>query len=190
MQRKNQYLEKAAVRLSRIKAHHHVLELGFGPGIGLSAAYKLVKEGEGKIYGVDHSSYVLKHAFTSFRKEIREGKVELYRSDVINLPFADNTFDRVFHCNCFYFWADLEGVAKEIHRVMKPNSLMVTTLSLSSLQQSKTQGHLPGTNTDVLNYMVALENASFSNVYIEYLKYKDIPYQAIFAEADKKLVDK
>lgn len=48
------------------------------------------------------------------------GKVTLHHCDVAAMPLADSTVDKVFHCNCYYFWPDLRRGAAEIHRVMKP----------------------------------------------------------------------
>ena len=38
MIKKNSYLEVAAVELCEIRPNHRVLEVGFGPGVGLKAA--------------------------------------------------------------------------------------------------------------------------------------------------------
>ena len=51
---------------------------------------------------------------------VASGKVTLHHCDVAAMPLADSTVDRVFHCNCYYFWPDLKKGASEIHRVMKP----------------------------------------------------------------------
>jgi len=185
MERKNRYLERAAVRLSKIEPHHNVLEIGFGPGVGLEIACNTVKEGTGKVYGIDHSAYAVSKVSNLLSHYIKSNKLEVHTANVVDLPFFNNTFDRVFHCNCFYFWPEFLGAAKEIHRVMKHNGLMVTTLNLEALQHAKSQGIMKNADIDVLNYMVALESAKFKNVYIEYLKYRDMPYQAIYAEADK-----
>jgi len=51
---------------------------------------------------------------------VASGKVTLHHCDVAALPLADATVDKVFHCNCYYFWPDLSKGTTEIHRVMKP----------------------------------------------------------------------
>ena len=43
MLKNNSFLETNAVKLSNIKPDHNVLEIGFGPGVGLEAAYNVVK---------------------------------------------------------------------------------------------------------------------------------------------------
>ena len=42
---KNAYLEHNAVRRCHLESHHHILEVGFGPGIGLKAACEIIKDG-------------------------------------------------------------------------------------------------------------------------------------------------
>ncbi|KAJ0064225.1 hypothetical protein NL108_001532, partial [Boleophthalmus pectinirostris] len=54
------------------------------------------------------------------KKHIASGKVILHCCDVAALPLSDNSVDKVFHCNCYYFWPDLRKGTSELHRVMKP----------------------------------------------------------------------
>lgn len=51
---------------------------------------------------------------------LESGKVSLHLCDVSAMPLKDNSVDKVFHCNCYYFWPDLRKAALEIHRVIKP----------------------------------------------------------------------
>lgn len=53
------------------------------------------------------------------------GKVTLHHCDVAAMPVADNSVDKVFHCNCYYFWPDQKKAALEIHRVMKPGNFLL-----------------------------------------------------------------
>lgn len=180
----NAFLEKCAVKLANISPDHTVLELGFGPGVGLRCAYWRVAEGRGKIYGIDRSSYMVEKASKYCALEISEDKIEISRGLVSHLPYMNNFFDRVFHCNCFYFWPDLVLTSREILRVMKPGALMVTTMYADSLKRLESEGILKKDifiNTDPLDYMHALEEAGFTNVHVKYFTYKDKVYQGMFA---------
>ncbi|OWF44979.1 hypothetical protein KP79_PYT07790 [Mizuhopecten yessoensis] len=78
---------------------------------------------KGKVYGVDFSDEMVIAATKRVKKDIDDGKVELINGDVTDLScFASNTFDRVFHCNCYYFWPDMDTITSELHRVEKLNS--------------------------------------------------------------------
>lgn len=184
LEKNNAILEKKAVDLAEIQPDYLVLEVGFGPGLGLRYAADFVANGSGKICGVDISPFMVEKAEKHCALEIAEGKVDIRRGNVMFLPYLDNTFDRVFHCNVFYFWPDLIRGAKEIRRVMKAGGIMVTTLNLDSLKKLEAEGVLTPAvfrTTDPLNYMAALEGVGFADVRIEYYDYKDITYQGIFA---------
>ncbi|EDO35399.1 predicted protein [Nematostella vectensis] len=116
----NEILEHQAVETLGIQPNHRILEVGFGPGVGLAAALRRVKEGSGKVYGVDISSIVLSLTNQAFATEIKSGKLEIVQADVINLPYGKNFFDGIFHTNCYYFWPDIPLAIRELNRVLKP----------------------------------------------------------------------
>lgn len=53
---------------------------------------------------------------------VASGKLTLHHCDVAAMPLGDSTVDKVFHCNCYYFWPHLRTGGAEIHRVMRPGS--------------------------------------------------------------------
>lgn len=184
--RKNSLLEKNAVRLCNIQPHHQVLEIGFGPGIGIEHAVSYVKDGPGKICGVDISRYSLEQAYSRCRRHIHNKKVELTLASVIDLPHATDSFDCVFHTNCYYFWSSMQQALQEIHRVMKPGANMVTCMNLDSIRKVQERGLMKYGKPDPVNYMCALELCGFEDVRFEYLSDGDFKYQAIFAHLGEK----
>ena len=72
----------------------------------------------------------LKHA-------IDNKKVILYHGTASNIPLNTDSIDRVFHCNCYYFWPNMRTVMREIYRVMIPGAVMVTTLNLRDLEKAQ-----------------------------------------------------
>ncbi|XP_021364585.1 uncharacterized protein LOC110457576 isoform X2 [Mizuhopecten yessoensis] len=183
--KRNGTLEREAVRLCKIQPDRQVLELGFGPGLGIEAACQLVRGGKGKVYGVDFSEEMVIAATKRVKKDIDDGKVELINGDVADLScFQSNTFDCVFHCNCYYFWPDIDKVARELHRVMKPDSLMVTTMSIERVKRIQALGFLRYANPDQTRYMKALESSGFCDVRSEKEKSEKSGkvYDAIFAK--------
>ncbi len=86
----------------------------------LQAAAQLLTGPEGKLLGVDYSQYMHEMASKRMKEQISSGKAVLYYSDVVAMPIEEHTVDKVFHCNCYYFWPDLKAGARAIHRVMKP----------------------------------------------------------------------
>ncbi|XP_076460825.1 putative methyltransferase YdaC [Babylonia areolata] len=186
LRRTNSGLERVAARLSAIEPHHNVLELGFGPGAGIEHALKYVKDGPGKIHGVDLSEYMLEKASAQLQAPIQAGKVELKHGNVMALPYDADSFHRVFHVNCYYFWPDLGDALQEIYRVMKPGGMMVTALSLKGLQQVQSKGLLKYGDPDYVKYMSALELSGFKDVRMEQFSKGTATYEAIFAHRPDK----
>ncbi|TSS11531.1 Protein transport protein Sec31A [Bagarius yarrelli] len=118
----NRYLEENAVKLCKIQPDETVLELGHGPGLGLEAAVELLKGPNGKLLGVDYSKYMHNMATKRMQSHIASGKVTLYNCEITVMPFKESSVDKVFHCNCYYFWPDLKTVTSKIHYVMKPGT--------------------------------------------------------------------
>ncbi|XP_078098537.1 putative methyltransferase YdaC isoform X2 [Mustelus asterias] len=185
LEKKNRLLELNAVRLCDIQPESAVLELGFGPGLGLEEAVKYLTHPKGKLYGIDYSDYMHSVASRRLQADIRTGKVTLFLGSVEQIPLEDNVVDRVFHCNCYYFWPDLHAGSKEIHRVMKPGGLMVTTLNLEALEKIVAAGVLKGTQWPPEPYMEVLRDTGFVDVRMEDKQDKGRTFQAIFATANK-----
>ena len=55
----NASLENETVKHLNIQPDHKVLEIGFGPGIGLNAALEKVEHSSGKVYGIDISEQIV-----------------------------------------------------------------------------------------------------------------------------------
>ena len=54
------------------------------------------------------------------------------------LPFADQQFDKVLSIHTFYFWSDPARGVAEIFRVLKPDGIMVVTLSTGKIDGEQT----------------------------------------------------
>uniref|UniRef100_A0AAZ3SQM9 Methyltransferase type 11 domain-containing protein n=1 Tax=Oncorhynchus tshawytscha TaxID=74940 RepID=A0AAZ3SQM9_ONCTS len=151
----NKMLEESAVSLSGIQPGDTVLEL----------------------IGVDYSKYMHKMAGDLLKELVSNGKVSLYQCDVAAMPLADNMVDKVFHCNCYYYWPDLRKGAAEIHRVMKPGEGRVVSFA--------SRREFPGRSWQPEAYMAALRASGFNQVTMEDHQHRHITCQAIYATADK-----
>ncbi|XP_041051734.1 uncharacterized methyltransferase YdaC [Carcharodon carcharias] len=185
LKKKNKLLEVNAVKLCDIQPENVVLEVGFGPGLGLQEAARCLTHPRGKLYGLDYSDYMYNVASRRLQADIQTGKVTLFLGSVEHIPLEDNVVDRVFHCNCYYFWPDLRAGSKEIYRVMKPGGLMVTTLNLEALKKIVAAGLLKHTQWPPEPYMAVLHDTGFVDVRLEDKQDKGISFQAIFATANK-----
>uniref|UniRef100_A0A3B4ECN9 Zgc:194242 n=1 Tax=Pygocentrus nattereri TaxID=42514 RepID=A0A3B4ECN9_PYGNA len=181
----NHLLEENAVKLCDLQPDETVLEIGHGAGLGLQHVIHKLTGPQGRLLGVDYSEYMHRMASELMKEQISTGKVKLFFSDVAKMPIEDNIVDKVFHCNCYYFWPDLKRGAAEIHRVMKPGGLMVTTLRLDRVILFASKKIVTSENWRPEDYMDALESAGFINVRMENRKHKRIPYEAIYATVAK-----
>ncbi|XP_034065471.1 uncharacterized methyltransferase YdaC isoform X2 [Gymnodraco acuticeps] len=182
---RNRALEESVVQISGIQPEDTVLELGHGPGLGLQSAAKLLTAPTGHLIGLDYSAYMHQMASELMKELVTSGKVTLHHCDVAAMPLVDSTVDRVFHCNCYYFWPDLKKGATEIHRVMKPGGLMVTGMKLSSVAAFAAKRVMPGENWRPDAYMTALSDSGFTDVRMEDKQHTHITFQAIYATASK-----
>ena len=98
-----------------------VLDIGCGGGININRMSKNAK----KVYGVDYSIENVNLSREVNRQEIYDGKVEILKGNVQDLPFEDNTFDIVTAFETVYFWPDIEKSFGEVKRVLKPGGIFL-----------------------------------------------------------------
>jgi ubiquinone/menaquinone biosynthesis C-methylase UbiE len=119
MKKQNTAGEKWTVQQMGIIASDHILEIGFGHGVGLREALHIAKKG--LVEGIDISPQMIKVASRQNREVIDNGKLILHLGNAEALPFKDQTFDKVFAVNVYYFWSNPEKPLAEIYRVLKKN---------------------------------------------------------------------
>lgn len=111
-----------------------VLELGCGPGQGLSRLRALASRG--RIDAVDASGEMLRRARRRNDVAIGAGRIALVGADFAALPFQAGRFDRVLAVNVVYFWIRPDAVLSEILRVMKPRGrLAIFATHRSSMEK-------------------------------------------------------
>ncbi|HEY9600422.1 MAG TPA: class I SAM-dependent methyltransferase [Allocoleopsis sp.] len=105
------------IHLLEIQPGDKVLEVGFGPGVGIEILTTTVSTGY--IAGVDYSKEMVEQARVRNAKAIEAGLVQLQQGSVEALPFADDTFDKAFALNSMQVWSDAMAGLREMRRVMK-----------------------------------------------------------------------
>ncbi|XP_067942769.1 uncharacterized methyltransferase YdaC-like [Watersipora subatra] len=163
----NEAAETLAVDKCEIQSSDKVLEVGFGPGLGIQKAASLIdKSCGGHVSGVDYSESMVSAATERLTQEIHDGLVDLQHGSVADLPYDSNSFDKIFHCNVFYFWDDCVGCCSELLRVLKPGGLMLTTLNPNAVANAVSFDILNKQNANIPNYLAALKQAGFVNVVV------------------------
>lgn len=101
-------------------ADKQVLEIGLGEG---SDSERLIRQ-RAHWYGVDLTTESVERVRT--RLTLRELPFEdLRQGSVLDLPFADNTFDMVFSHGVLHHVPDINRAQSEIYRVLRPAGELV-----------------------------------------------------------------
>ncbi|QLG28871.1 methyltransferase domain-containing protein [Halorarum halophilum] len=95
-----------------------VLEVGFGPGIGIQTAADAAPEG--LVAGVDYSREMVEMARTRNAEAVDAGRVDLRYGPADDLPFDDAAFNAAFSINSMQVWPDAAAGLQEIRRVLHP----------------------------------------------------------------------
>ena len=94
-----------------------VLDIGCGGGATLHRMAEKVTSGH--VTGVDYSDVSVETSRRNNEKNIKSGKMDVLEGSVENLPFADDSFDKIITVESFYFWPDPQENLKEVRRVLK-----------------------------------------------------------------------
>lgn len=114
----------------QVQPNDHILEIGFGPGEAIAEIVRLTPSGY--IAGIDHSQAMLAMAQHRNHKAMMQEHVELTLGDARELPYEDESFDKVFAVNVFHFWPDPTRELAQCRRVLKAGGGVVFYLTRPS----------------------------------------------------------
>lgn len=92
MARTNRNIAARAIALLDVQPHDSVLEIGFGPGVGIELVASMLSSG--RVAGVDASAEMVEQARVRNAEALKTGRVKLRRDSVETLPFEHETFDK------------------------------------------------------------------------------------------------
>ncbi len=118
MARTNDDAVRRTLSLLDVRPTDRVLEVGFGPGVGIERASAAASEGF--VAGVDASEAMVDQARRRNAAAIASGRVDLRLGSALDLPFDDESFDAAFSVNSMQVWPDAAAGLREIRRVLKP----------------------------------------------------------------------
>jgi ubiquinone/menaquinone biosynthesis C-methylase UbiE len=110
----NRDFAQEVITLLDVRAAERVLEVGFGPGVGI----KLLAGFTGKVAGIDPSKEMVEQASARNAAAIRTGAVDLRRGSVESMPFEDRSFDTALAINAMQVWPEAPVGLREICRVL------------------------------------------------------------------------
>jgi ubiquinone/menaquinone biosynthesis C-methylase UbiE len=123
MARLNADMEHAGVELLGLHGDERALEIGYGPGTGISALLAALPDG--RVAGIDPSPVMWRQAS---RRTGTSKRVDLRIGEVSSLPWPDAEFDGILAVNTTQFWPDLEADVAEVLRVLAPGGRIVIAL--------------------------------------------------------------
>jgi ubiquinone/menaquinone biosynthesis C-methylase UbiE len=152
MARTNRQVAAWAIDLLGVHPSDRILEVGFGPGVGIQLLAKSALSG--RVVGVDPSKEMVEQATVRNAKAIEAGRVNLRQGSVERLPFEDETIDRALAVNSMQVWPDALAGLREIRRVMKTGGRIALAFTQHSGQPKS-------------GLTEALTAASFADVRVE-----------------------
>lgn len=144
--------------------NNKILEIGFGSGKLIHEMAGIITEGI--IEGIDFSDAMLNQASKVNRKYISTGIVKLRKGEYGNLPYDNESFDKLCSVNTLYFLNEPDKCFLETFRVLKHGGKIVI-----GFRDDKQMNHLNLSrdifNTYSLDEVVdLLTNTGFSNAQI------------------------
>jgi ubiquinone/menaquinone biosynthesis C-methylase UbiE len=115
MARTNAPFARSVISLLDVQSHEQVLEVGFGPGVGI----QLLAKSAQRVAGVDCSGEMVQQARARNAEAIARGVVDLRHGSAEDLPFGDNSFDAVLAINSMQVWPDVTAGLREVGRVTR-----------------------------------------------------------------------
>lgn len=94
-----------------------VLDAGCGGGANIKKL--LAKAPKGQVKGIDYSEVSVEKPRKVSTNAIKESRCEVLHASVVELPFAENTFDLVTAFETIYFWPGFADCFREVYRVTK-----------------------------------------------------------------------
>ena len=123
MARMNVMVYQRAIELLDVRPHDKVLEIGFGPGVGIQLMADTVPSIS--ITGIDPSEKMVEQAGARNADSLRAGLVDLRVGSVESLPFENAIFDKALAVNSMQIWPDAIAGLREMQRVLKPGARVV-----------------------------------------------------------------
>jgi ubiquinone/menaquinone biosynthesis C-methylase UbiE len=161
-----------------------ILEIGCGSGQTFKQMARVCRARgrDWKLMGIDQSMDSIR--FARMKLEDAGADPAVYQLQVADIDnglwsFQDDSFDVVYHLNCWYFWKNVDKGVAETFRVLKPGGTLITGSKLSPIYDlfgprfPEVSNHFPvleskrgprAEHRDLRAYEEALGRNGFANV--------------------------
>lgn len=134
LNRNNRGLIERGLDALEIQHGHRALDVGFGGGLSLRLMIDRV--GDGQVAGIDPSPQMVARARRLYARHVRVGRIDLRTGGADAVPFAGEHFDRILSTQTVYFWDDVMGGLKELHRVLARGGRLALGVMPLEMQES------------------------------------------------------
>ncbi|HXQ15883.1 MAG TPA: class I SAM-dependent methyltransferase [Caulobacteraceae bacterium] len=173
----NRIRNRWTVDLLDIGAGDRVLEVGYGPGLGVQAA--LSKVTRGLVVGFDHSCVMHGQARRRNQRAVELGGLLLRTGSLEDAPALGLTFDRAFCVNVAQFWPDPDVALAVLKSLLKPGGRLALTYQPAGRRPQASDADRFATEA-----WPRLERAGFSDIKVERLTdLKPMPAVCLLATA-------
>lgn len=102
----------ASINLLKLRDNNALLEIGHGNCTHLT---EIIKQSKGISYsGLEISEVMQQEAIRINKKYLEENRISFELYDGENIPYKDDTFDKVFTVNTIYFWENPTDFFREV----------------------------------------------------------------------------
>lgn len=134
MNKANAFMYGKTIEYMQLQPGSHILEIGYGNGKLFDTIF--AGADDIRISGIDYSKEMYRQACRNNMQLIAKQKLFLYYGSSDNMPFKNESFDKVFCINVIYFWNEPANHLQEIYRLLKPGGIFFATIrSKKNMQQ-------------------------------------------------------
>lgn len=156
-----------------------ILEIGYGPGVGIALASRLVEGGT--VTGIDPSEAMRAQAERRNIAAVREGKVRLVTGTIEDWPGFPHPFTKIYSVNSAQFWTDRGRVFRKLYGWLEPGGRIATTYQ-------PVGKYAPGLDEFAGQLTEKLKQAGFVRIRRETRDFKISAAVCVLAEKDKQCV--
>ncbi|WP_316830386.1 class I SAM-dependent methyltransferase [Pedobacter aquatilis] len=124
----------SAIEALSIAKNDIILEIGHGNAAHLADI--LTSADNVTYFGADISETIISAAEEINARYIAENQASFHLTNGKNLPFGNESFDKIFTVNTLYFWGNPIQYLNEIKRVLKPTGLFVIAFADKKFMES------------------------------------------------------
>ena len=126
MNKGNELINQWAIKEMDLQPTDSILEIGMGNGFFVEDIFTI--QPTIRYTGIDYSEVMVTEAIKLNQQFIDASQASFIQGNAAQLPYADETFSKVFTVNTIYFWQDASKELSEIKRVLQKDGIFVIAI--------------------------------------------------------------